>query len=349
MSGFNSKNWTSLAQVQEVSERELGDITPDRFCMSPREFIELKQIQSKNPLLISRFRFPTNPNTNQPMVDLERIMVNQKLFRAINRPGMFRGQILSEYSGGGSVYEETINGRDSGGIMAATSIKSQRVEPPEPARGDLLFSPILDNELIRNGFGKPIAINYLNRTAIDERIDELTENPKREMTDSEAWATALDENLHQSIIQRTLECNAIGERALAGLEVADFFFAPITAYAFRRTTPLPFIIIAGGYAAMYGANVLLMDKTSRKLRESSRTVDTEQFLEDLKSKGIPEEELPSIPMLEMLGAETAQHYDEALSPREWRMSITSPMAAHPDSYLAVRAVANRGKLIRYRK
>ncbi|MDR0956958.1 MAG: hypothetical protein LBM09_00025 [Candidatus Nomurabacteria bacterium] len=53
------------------------------------------------PLLMGNFRFPYNINTGEPTIDLNHIMINRKLMRAMNLVAMFTGSTLSEFHGGG--------------------------------------------------------------------------------------------------------------------------------------------------------------------------------------------------------------------------------------------------------
>ncbi|MDR0956959.1 MAG: hypothetical protein LBM09_00030 [Candidatus Nomurabacteria bacterium] len=101
--------------------------------------------------------------------------------------------------GGGSEYEDTINGNSQGGIMSATSVRSRCVKKPDAPNSDFTFFNTSERA-IKLGFGKPIVDHQLNRTAINERVAQLKEKyPNEENLNDKAWAMALDENLRRSI------------------------------------------------------------------------------------------------------------------------------------------------------
>lgn len=337
-----SEKHTTLAQVYETSKRELGDkiIAPDN--LDPREFIEFKRIMQEHPMLFSGLRFPMNPNTNEPMIDMDRILVNRRLFCTINKLGMFRGQIMSEYDGEGSVYNETIYGRGDGGIMTATSIKSQRAKPPEPPRGNLMFSPFLPDTYIKRGFGKPIAVHKLNRTALNERLDELVGDPKHPMTNDKAWAVAMEESMRNSIAKRNAELAnenfPITSTVITGGETLMLPF-PSMLLSDDRWSRMAGAISAAALVGGYTLDLLSMGATRKQLKNIGRNLDFNGVCdEDVSSDDEMSEYIPISPYI-----------DEATAPNEWRISLFSPGCMHLDSYLAVRALMNNGKLIRYRE
>lgn len=328
------ERYTTLAQVYEDSRRILGDkiIAPD--TLDAKEFYELKQIMCEHPLLFSGFRFPTNPNTSKPMIDMDRILLNQGLLRATKMFTMSHGRIVSEFSGTGSDYKETISGRNNnGGVMSVTLAKSKRVKLPEPPRSKFIFSPLLSKRQTEYGMGKPIIMNELNRTEINEQLDELTDNSKKPMSNDEAWAMALDESLRDSIMSSSRELNRMGIMA----EHAIGFIACL------NTSPMPphqrmaFNLALIGIPC--GLDYLRMMMHRKKMLKTGEDIELGNAMMGSNREKMDPDDLPR----------AKEYYDDASHPREWRVSLFSPMFTHPDYHMAVLALMNYGNLVKYRK
>jgi len=149
--------------------------------------------------LVNNVRFPYDINTGDSMVDLGRIMLNKKLMKAINKLAAFQGSIMSEFAGGGSEYEDTISSTNQGGIGAAVAAKSRQIKKPEKSKSNLVFD--VPDGIVEMGVGHPVAKHQLNRTAVNERIDELMrKNPNEDNLRDNAWAKSLDENLRSTVL-----------------------------------------------------------------------------------------------------------------------------------------------------
>lgn len=336
-----------MSDIQETSKRELGDQIIAPGHLDPQQFVELKKLQREYPLL-SQFRFPTNPNTNEPMIDLDRILVKQRRIHTANKIGMTSGRIVTQFSGGGSIYDEVINGHNNGGIMAATSVNRREVKPPAPPRGSLIFSPVL-GPMVLHGFGKPIAVDDLNIDAIHQRIDELNDDPKKPVTNDEAWAMSLDENLRKSVTLRSKEVAAIGSIVMSVVDVSLLanLLTSLPAAAFRGDLGKT-VVSAAVYIGIYVINLVRLNKEANIARNTGRSInDLQTFLHAMSDKvhGDLKEDLGHTEAL----PNALEHYGDAISPDEWRLSLFPPSHMHVDSYLAVKALMNNGKLIEYRK
>ncbi|MCL1877051.1 hypothetical protein FWF74_03400 [Candidatus Saccharibacteria bacterium] len=362
MSKHESKNWISIPDIQKKTKEAFGDdFNPNN--LTPSEFIGTRRFYKENPLSITDFRFPTNPNTGAPMIDLDRIQVSQGRVAIANLFGHFVGQNVTEFNGGGSSYDDEISGRNVGGIMAATGAKRARKEPPEPPCTGLIAAPSgmcgeITKFMLRAGITRPVGNNKLNRTAIHEHIDELKENPKRkkEMTDEEAWAIAMDENLRQSIKRNSVNLNLSGNPITSVVETAPFVYG---AMAHKVITPALF------YGGAYVGDLIHAFRQSQRLMKMAGRIDEEavfagvlagvvtNIADEYGDEEIDEETAEIIEKAREIS--TAEHYSalkyyhEITAPREWHMSAFAPLSLHPDSHLALSAIVNSGKLIRYRK
>ncbi|MCL1877052.1 hypothetical protein FWF74_03405 [Candidatus Saccharibacteria bacterium] len=340
MSRSKSEKWIALSDVQRKTQEFFGDKPVDLNDLDPSQYLETRRFYSENPLSITNFRFPANAN-GAPTIDLDRIQASQNLLRVAKFLAHTVGHDITEFNGGGSSYDETISGRNVGGILTATAAKRKLTKPPAAPRGELIFPPEVDTDnKTRHGvYGtcRSIAQHALNRDAIDERIDELKENPKREMTDSEAWATALDENFRRSMILRSRKSNIVSTGYLLTM-FESFAYKGIASSPENYKKYLEFAWYWGtDLAVTYGTRKFLISKAKKIDAKTTAAAN------ETEATGESDNETPEIPM------SAAQYYDEITAPREWNISLFSPHAIHIDKHLALAALMNASTLIRYRK
>jgi hypothetical protein len=220
--------------------------------------INPQNIFSEYPLIIDdNMHFPYNINTGKTTVDLDHIMVNQKAMKTMNDVACFRGSIMNEFRGAGSEFEDVIFGDGDKNTMVATAAKSRRVKKPDTSQRRLMFD--FPSSKIWPGVGKAVVDHQLNRTAINERIDEIKQkNPNEENINDVAWATALNEHLSKSMRLSGKELLFSGSRSrtksavqLAGMLASTiispvFIAVPVCMYGFDILVTRTFAEMGGG-------------------------------------------------------------------------------------------------------